>query len=193
MRFLKNERIEADTRRSGGIDRSRLEPGMRSQGYGNLESKGGKVSLLRASPGSRASRTGRLCDWPSGSLISGAKSVQFLHKRVQRARESPKKKGPKAFRGPGMRFLKSEQIEAATRRSAGVDRSRLEPARPGRALIQRAKCRGARPVNYVLAERLSGRHLLCVVIHLPDGRGFPVTARPMTAKEKRRYKQWKNL
>jgi hypothetical protein len=32
----------------------------------------------------------------------------------------------------------------------------------------------------------------CVVIHFPDGNGYPITARPMTDKEKRRYNQWKN-
>jgi uncharacterized DUF497 family protein len=75
----------------------------------------------------------------------------------------------------------------------GVEPEEVEEACFGRALIQRAKSRGASPVYYVLGETLSGRHLLCVVIHLPDGRGFPVTARPMTAKEKKRYKQWKDL
>jgi hypothetical protein len=30
-----------------------------------------------------------------------------------------------------------------------------------------------------------------VIIAFPDGKGFPVTARPMTEKEKRRYQHWK--
>jgi hypothetical protein len=34
--------------------------------------------------------------------------------------------------------------------------------------------------------------LFCVVIRFPGGKGYPVTARAMTAKEKRRYRQWKN-
>lgn len=32
---------------------------------------------------------------------------------------------------------------------------------------------------------------LSVVIQFPDGNGYPVAARPMTDKEKRRYRQWK--
>jgi hypothetical protein len=30
-----------------------------------------------------------------------------------------------------------------------------------------------------------------VVIGFPDGKAYPVTAREMTAKEKRRYRKWK--
>ena len=30
-----------------------------------------------------------------------------------------------------------------------------------------------------------------VVIRFPDGKGYPVTARAMTTKEKRRYRKWK--
>ena len=41
------------------------------------------------------------------------------------------------------------------------------------------------PVYYVLGQTSSGRHLLCVVIQFPNGKGFPVTARPMTRKEQR--------
>jgi len=37
---------------------------------------------------------------------------------------------------------------------------------------------------------MAGKFLFCVIIHLPDGRGYPVTTRPMTNKEKRRYKHW---
>jgi len=33
--------------------------------------------------------------------------------------------------------------------------------------------------------------LICVIIQFPDGKGYPVTARPMTDKEKRRYKKWR--
>lgn len=35
------------------------------------------------------------------------------------------------------------------------------------------------------------RYLFCVVIRFPDGNGYPVTAREMTANEKRRYRKWK--
>lgn len=61
----------------------------------------------------------------------------------------------------------------------------------GRALILRAKARGENPVYYVLGETDSGRHLFCVVIEFPGGKGYPVTARDMTTKEKRRYADWR--
>ncbi|MGE3999543.1 MAG: hypothetical protein AB7I48_04950 [Planctomycetaceae bacterium] len=57
--------------------------------------------------------------------------------------------------------------------------------------MQRAKSGGENPVYYVLGRTTSGRYLFCVVIQFPDGKGFPVTARPMTDKEQRRYRQWK--
>ena len=60
----------------------------------------------------------------------------------------------------------------------------------GQALVLRAKAQGQNPVYYVLGQTAEGRYLFCVVIQLPDGRGYPVTARPMTEKEKRRYRQW---
>jgi hypothetical protein len=51
---------------------------------------------------------------------------------------------------------------------------------------------GTNPVYYVLGQTAAGRYLFCVVIQFPDGKGFPVTARPMTQKEQRRFNQWKN-
>jgi hypothetical protein len=33
--------------------------------------------------------------------------------------------------------------------------------------------------------------LFCVVIQFPNRKGFPVTARVMTEKEKRQFKRWK--
>ena len=62
----------------------------------------------------------------------------------------------------------------------------------GKPFIQRAKTQGKNPVYYVLGQTNAGRHLFCVVIQFPDGRGYPVTARSMTDKEKRRYRQWRN-
>jgi uncharacterized protein len=62
----------------------------------------------------------------------------------------------------------------------------------GVALVQRTKSEGKNPVYYVLGQTVVGRYLFCVVIRFSDGRGYPVTARPMTDKEKRRYKQWRN-
>ena len=61
----------------------------------------------------------------------------------------------------------------------------------GEALVLRAKSAGKNPVYYVLGQTEGGRHLLCVVISFPDGRGYPVTARDMTDAEKRRYTGWK--
>lgn len=46
-------------------------------------------------------------------------------------------------------------------------------------------------VYYVLGQTTAGRYLLCVVIQFPDGKGYPVTARPMTQNERRRFKRWK--
>ena len=58
-------------------------------------------------------------------------------------------------------------------------------------LILRAKSGGVNPVYYVLGRTAAGRYLFCVVIQFPDGKGYPVTARSMTPKEKRRFRQWK--
>ena len=61
----------------------------------------------------------------------------------------------------------------------------------GKALVLRAKSQGKNPVYYVLGETEAGRHLFCVVISFPDGKGYPVTAREMTDSEKKRYAVWK--
>ncbi len=62
----------------------------------------------------------------------------------------------------------------------------------GESLVLRGKSEGQNPVYYVLGQTSAGRYLFCVVIAFPDGNGYPVTARPMTEKEKRRFRQWKN-
>ena len=62
----------------------------------------------------------------------------------------------------------------------------------GKSLVRRAKSEGENPVYYVLGQTGTGRYLFCVVIRFPDGNGYPVTAREMTAKEKRRYRKWKD-
>ena len=59
----------------------------------------------------------------------------------------------------------------------------------GKPFIQRAKSQGENPVYYVLGQTNAGRYLFCVVIRLADGRGYPITARAMTDREKRRYRQ----
>ena len=73
----------------------------------------------------------------------------------------------------------------------GVQREEVEEICFGQALVQRAKSYGRNPVYYVLGKTSSGRHLFCVVIQFPNGKGYPVTARPMTRKEKERYNRWK--
>jgi uncharacterized DUF497 family protein len=74
----------------------------------------------------------------------------------------------------------------------GVTPEEVEAVCFGKSLVQRAKSEGENPVYYVLGQTDAGRYLFCVVIQFPDGNGYPVTARPMTAKEKRRYRKWKN-
>jgi uncharacterized protein len=71
----------------------------------------------------------------------------------------------------------------------GVTPGEVEEVCFGRGVVQRAKSGGENPVYYVLGQTDAGRYLFCVVIHLPDGKGYPVTARPMTDKEKRQYRQ----
>ena len=60
----------------------------------------------------------------------------------------------------------------------------------GRALVLRTKAQGQNPVCHVLGQTGVGRYLFCVVIQFPDRNGYPVTARPMTAQEQRRFRQW---
>ena len=74
----------------------------------------------------------------------------------------------------------------------GVTPEEVEEACFGTALIQRARSGGDNPVYYILGQTASGRHLFCVVIQFPDGKGYPITARPMTDKERRRYAQRRN-
>ncbi|HET6884175.1 MAG TPA: BrnT family toxin [Pirellulales bacterium] len=73
----------------------------------------------------------------------------------------------------------------------GVTPEEVEDVCFGDPLIKRAKSEGENPVYYLLGQTRSGRYLFCVVISFPDGKGYPVTARPMTNKEKRQYRQWK--
>jgi hypothetical protein len=47
-----------------------------------------------------------------------------------------------------------------------------------------------REIVWPLGQTESGRYLFCVIIEFPGGMGYPVTARPMTDREKRRYQEW---
>jgi uncharacterized DUF497 family protein len=73
----------------------------------------------------------------------------------------------------------------------GVRPEEVEQAYVGRPLIQRARAEGENPVYYVLGQTDAGRYLFAIVIRFPDGKGYTVTARPMTDKEERRYRRWR--
>ena len=62
----------------------------------------------------------------------------------------------------------------------------------GNPLILRAKSKGDNPVYYILGKTDSGRYLFSVIIYFPDTKGYPVTARPMTVKETKRYNKWRS-
>ena len=62
----------------------------------------------------------------------------------------------------------------------------------GKPFVRRAKSRGENPVYYVSGQTNAGRYLFCIVIQFPDGKGYPITARSMTNKEKRQYRHWRN-
>ena len=81
-------------------------------------------------------------------------------------------------RSPRLRSKRAVGRWAVTHLGAAPG-SRPRPVCFGHAMVPRAKSSGPNPVHYVLGQTLSGRHLLCVVIPFPDGKGFPVTARPM--------------
>ena len=74
----------------------------------------------------------------------------------------------------------------------GVTPTEVEEVCFGDPFVLRAKSRGENPVYYVLGQTKGGRYLFTVVIAFPDGKGYPVTARPMTNKEKSRYRKRKN-
>lgn len=60
----------------------------------------------------------------------------------------------------------------------------------GRSWVLRARAEGVNPVYHVLGQTAADRYLLCIVIAFPDRNGYPITARSMTAKERRRYHHW---
>jgi uncharacterized DUF497 family protein len=73
----------------------------------------------------------------------------------------------------------------------GVTPEEVEQVCFARPFVRRGKSEGENPVYYVQGQTEAGRYLFCVVIRFPDGRGYPVTAREMTEKEKRRFRKWK--
>jgi uncharacterized protein len=60
----------------------------------------------------------------------------------------------------------------------------------GPSLMLKTKALGGNPVYLVLGRTRAGRYLMCVVVHFPENAGYPVTARDMTEREKRRYLLW---
>jgi len=74
----------------------------------------------------------------------------------------------------------------------GVEPEEVEEVCFGKPMVQRAKSEGENPVYYVLGQTQAGRYLFCVIIRFGDGKGYPVTAREMTIKEKQRFRKWKN-
>jgi uncharacterized DUF497 family protein len=72
----------------------------------------------------------------------------------------------------------------------GVTPEEFEEVCFSSSLTLRAKSKGTNPVYYILGQTFSGRYLFCVVIQFPNGKGYPVTSRQMTKKEKRRYCRW---
>jgi uncharacterized DUF497 family protein len=82
-----------------------------------------------------------------------------------------------------------ERVEHIARH--GVTPEEVEQVCFGKSFVRRAKSEGENPVYYILGQTDAGRYLFCVVIRFPDGKGYPVTARGMTAKEKSSYQKWK--
>jgi uncharacterized DUF497 family protein len=82
-----------------------------------------------------------------------------------------------------------DRIEHVARH--GIQPEEVEEACFGRALVLAAEATGPNPVYHVLGETDAGRQLFCVVILFPGEKAYPVTARDMTEKEKRRYREWK--
>ena len=82
-----------------------------------------------------------------------------------------------------------ERIEHIARHSVSPDE--FEQVCFGKSLVLRARSQGDHPVYYVLGQTAYGRHLFAVVIVFTDGKGYPVTARAMTDKERRHYQRWK--
>lgn len=83
-----------------------------------------------------------------------------------------------------------ERVEHIARHGATPDE--VEQACFGIPWVRRGKSEGENPVYYVLGQTHAGRYLFCVVIGFPDSNGYPVTARDMTATEKRRYREWRD-
>jgi uncharacterized protein len=83
-----------------------------------------------------------------------------------------------------------ERVEHIARH--GVTPQEVDDVCFGKPQVFRAKSEGENPVYYVLGRTRAGRYLFCVVIRFPDGKGYAVTAREMTTKEKSRFRKRKS-
>jgi uncharacterized protein len=81
-----------------------------------------------------------------------------------------------------------DRIEHIARHN--VEPEEFEEVCFGRPLVRRAKATGKNPLYQLFGRTDAGRLLFCVLIEFPEGRGFPVTARPMTRKEQRSFNEW---
>ena len=82
-----------------------------------------------------------------------------------------------------------ERIEHIARH--GLTPREFEEVCFSQPLVRRGPSHGKNPVYYVYGQTAAGRYVFAVVIRFPDGNGYPVTAREMTTKEKRRYRKWR--
>jgi uncharacterized protein len=73
----------------------------------------------------------------------------------------------------------------------GVTAEEFEEVCKGKSLFIRVPSEGENPVYNVYGQTRAGRYLFCVVIRLADRKGYPISARPMTDNEKRRYHGWR--
>jgi hypothetical protein len=75
-----------------------------------------------------------------------------------------------------------DRIEHIARHN--VEPEEVEEVCFSRSLVRRIKNLGENPAYQVFGRTKEGRYLLCIVIQFPDGRGYPVTARPIDREGK---------
>jgi uncharacterized DUF497 family protein len=75
----------------------------------------------------------------------------------------------------------------------GVTVDEFEEVCKAKSLFIRVPSEGENPVYNVYGQTRAGRHLFCVVIRLADGKGYAISARPMTEKETRLEKPMKKM
>lgn len=83
----------------------------------------------------------------------------------------------------------AERIEHIARHN--ITPEEFEDVCFGHSLVLRVKAQGPNPAYQIFGQTEFGEYILCFVVAMPEGVGYPITARPMTLKEVRRYKQWR--